>query len=858
MIRDACERGVAAVVVTHDAQLASWADRVVFLRDGRTPWTSLRRRRRRPALASARRPPPSRDPTAGTASRAEGPGDGDGAGAGAGAGAPPGRRRGAGPAGRGPLGVAAVPAGVAPAVPDLRPRHGGRRRHHRRLRRGGQHARRRRTPALARRRTPSPSRRNNAPRRCRRRGPRAPVRPGGADRERDPVDPGLDQHLPAPGAGPARAVRRADALARLGPVPVGADEVAVTSGVASAFHLRVGDTWRVGGVRRQVVGIVENPQSLLDEFALGRAGAGAASHPGHRPLRRAGRAAALDRPPRADPGHRWPSRTRSTPRRSRSPPWCSGMLLIALVSVGGFTVLAQRRLRSIGMLESTGATDRHVRLVVRANGAVVGRRRRRARVGAGAGGWLAYRPSLEQSAHHVIGVLALPWVVVVVAMVLAVGGGVPSRRRGRRVPSRGCRSSPALSGRPAPPAQIHRSAVPGVGVPRGGLPAARLLRQHEPRERGRRVARAPPRHRAPHPGADPARALPPLARRPARPPGADRQPAGAARPGPLPGPLGLGAGGHQRRRAGRGHRHARRLRPLRQRPRLRGPEPRRQPARACTPTRRRRARPWSARRRRPARPGPAPPGGDGHPAPSWRRAPGGSPRGLGAQLVPLERRTPAQRPQRGPEVERPDLRGHAAAPAGLRDHAVRDPAERRHPELAPGPLRRLGPRPVLRLRQQRRRRHRHSGRTGWTGRASRRGALSCRRPAACVPDPVIQEVAALPSGTSAPNTVVTEHAMREFHLTSTTQRLAGGGEPAVHRRPDQQRRSSAASTSQLSVESKNDQPTSAAVITWATDLRDRHRPRRARHVGRASCGARPRATSARSPRPGRPASPAGP
>lgn len=27
--------GVAGVVVTHDAQLASWADRVVFLRDGR-------------------------------------------------------------------------------------------------------------------------------------------------------------------------------------------------------------------------------------------------------------------------------------------------------------------------------------------------------------------------------------------------------------------------------------------------------------------------------------------------------------------------------------------------------------------------------------------------------------------------------------------------------------------------------------------------------------------------------------------------------------------------------------------------------------------------------------------------------
>ena len=35
LIRTACQQGVAGVVVTHDAQLASWADRVVFLRDGR-------------------------------------------------------------------------------------------------------------------------------------------------------------------------------------------------------------------------------------------------------------------------------------------------------------------------------------------------------------------------------------------------------------------------------------------------------------------------------------------------------------------------------------------------------------------------------------------------------------------------------------------------------------------------------------------------------------------------------------------------------------------------------------------------------------------------------------------------------
>ena len=35
LIRTACRDEVSGIVVTHDAQLASWADRVVFLRDGR-------------------------------------------------------------------------------------------------------------------------------------------------------------------------------------------------------------------------------------------------------------------------------------------------------------------------------------------------------------------------------------------------------------------------------------------------------------------------------------------------------------------------------------------------------------------------------------------------------------------------------------------------------------------------------------------------------------------------------------------------------------------------------------------------------------------------------------------------------
>ncbi len=35
VLRRVCERGASGIIVTHEAQMASWADRVVFLRDGR-------------------------------------------------------------------------------------------------------------------------------------------------------------------------------------------------------------------------------------------------------------------------------------------------------------------------------------------------------------------------------------------------------------------------------------------------------------------------------------------------------------------------------------------------------------------------------------------------------------------------------------------------------------------------------------------------------------------------------------------------------------------------------------------------------------------------------------------------------
>jgi len=245
-----------------------------------------------------------------------------------------------------------------------------------------------------------------------------------------------------------------------GHYPAGPGQVAVTDGVASTFNLRIGDQWRQGGKTREVVGIAANPQSLLDEFALVVPGQVTAPT----------QVTVLFNAPGVNPDTLGPnvqSRQTATASNPLNPETIVlglatiGMLLIALVAVGGFTVLAQRRLRSLGMLGALGATDRNIRLVVRVNGVLVGVTG--ALIGAvlGLAAWLAYRPRLESSAHHVIGAFQLPWIVIGPAMALAVVATYFAASR----PARSITKIPvvaALSGRPAPPKQVHRSAVPGV------------------------------------------------------------------------------------------------------------------------------------------------------------------------------------------------------------------------------------------------------------------------------------------------------------------------------------------------------------------------------------------------------------
>src|SRR5918999_1620001 len=55
---------------------------------------------------------------------------------------------------------------------------------------------------------------------------------------------------------------------RRGSYPGGPGEVAVTDEVATLLDLEIGDTMALEGRGRTVVGIVENPRDLSDEFAL--------------------------------------------------------------------------------------------------------------------------------------------------------------------------------------------------------------------------------------------------------------------------------------------------------------------------------------------------------------------------------------------------------------------------------------------------------------------------------------------------------------------------------------------------------------------------------------------------------------
>jgi putative ABC transport system permease protein len=219
-----------------------------------------------------------------------------------------------------------------------------------------------------------------------------------------------------------------------------------------------------------VVGLVENPGELDDEFAL------VPPRDADPPtavtvLVRASaeRAAALP----AEAGGRLEPRPAchgavlcATATQSEGATAAAGvlalatvvLLLVALIAAAGFVVVAQRRLRQLGMLAAVGATEKHLRLVLLANGATVGAIAAVAGTMVALVAWVAVAGRLETAAGHRIDRFHLPWWLIGAAMVLAVVTATAAAwwpaRTVARIPV-----TVALSARPPRPKPAHRSAL---------------------------------------------------------------------------------------------------------------------------------------------------------------------------------------------------------------------------------------------------------------------------------------------------------------------------------------------------------------------------------------------------------------
>ena len=267
---------------------------------------------------------------------------------------------------------------------------------------------------------------------------------------------------------------------RSGRYPTRVGEVALTDGALDLLDARLGGRVTIDGQRLTVVGRVENPRKLDDEFALvpktdhrGTTYLELFAHDEHGPDGGQGGQVTRGRPDQTGGGNGPKAGAPATQERFRFQVTVRGnqaaavaavvlvamtlaMILVGLVATAGFVVVAQRRQRQLGLLAAIGATERNLRLVVVANGVLVGTVAALAGAAIGVLAWFAGAPVVEAAANHRIGRLDLPWGLVLAAMLLAV----VMCSAAAWWPARGLARLPvirALSGRPSSPRPVHRS-----------------------------------------------------------------------------------------------------------------------------------------------------------------------------------------------------------------------------------------------------------------------------------------------------------------------------------------------------------------------------------------------------------------
>ena len=271
-----------------------------------------------------------------------------------------------------------------------------------------------------------------------------------------------------------------------GRYPAAPGRVALTGTVADLYGVRRGGVVRLAGRSYRVSGIVANPSNLLDEFAL--VAPGQVTDPTQVSiLLDAQRGGIAGLPSAAAVSYPGTGGSGISPAVIALAASVLGLVFIGLVAVAGFTVMAQRRLRALGMLSAVGATRRNIQLVMIANGAAVGTAAVAAGSVAGFGAWLAYVPHLQAATGHVIDPLALPWGVIIIGMALAVITAMLAARQPARTLAR-VPVAAVLSGHPPQAKAVHRSARTGLttlaaglvlllftGDGRGGGPGSQLI-----------------------------------------------------------------------------------------------------------------------------------------------------------------------------------------------------------------------------------------------------------------------------------------------------------------------------------------------------------------------------------------------
>ena len=258
-----------------------------------------------------------------------------------------------------------------------------------------------------------------------------------------------------------------------GSYPTGPGQVAVTASVAATFDLSIGRHWSVDGHALRVVGIVENPKNLLDAFAL--VAPGQIPSPSSLTLLTDATGPAVDSF-RPGGGSFVGTMSNGTSAAQQRRDQALGVLLLAtigltfigLLAVAGFTVMAHRRQRALGMIGALGATDRQVRRVLVANGAGVGTVAAAAGVLIGLAVWFTLRPAFEHLVGHRIAAADLPWWAVIAGAGLAILTALAASWWPARSAAR-MSIVAALSGRPSPPRPAHRFAVLGGALAAGGF-----------------------------------------------------------------------------------------------------------------------------------------------------------------------------------------------------------------------------------------------------------------------------------------------------------------------------------------------------------------------------------------------------